>query len=100
MDISCPGVYEKRKSAQSGLMTGRILMRRLGNPGEPAHMSEDYFYAVKRPLDAIPTGTQMRTANFVGFAPLVRKLGGDPRWILEQHGLDPLSIRDPDSYID
>jgi len=63
-------------------------------------MSENYFYAVKRPLDAIPTGTQMRTANFVGFATLVRKLGGDPRRILEQHGLDPLSIRDPDSYID
>jgi AraC-like DNA-binding protein len=63
-------------------------------------MSENFFYTVKSPLDAIPTERQMRTANFVGFPALVRKLGGDPRRILEHHGLDPQSIRDPDSYID
>ena len=63
-------------------------------------MSENFFYTVESPLDAIPTEKQMRTANFVGFPALVRKLGGDPRRILEHHGVDPQSIRDPDSYID
>jgi AraC-like DNA-binding protein len=63
-------------------------------------MNETYFYAVKCPLDTIPTGKQMRTANFVGLATLVRKLGGDPRRILEVHGVAPHAIRDPDSYID
>jgi AraC-like DNA-binding protein len=63
-------------------------------------MNENFFYTVKSPLDAIPTEKQMRTANFVGLPALVRKLGGDPRRILEHHGVSPQSIRDPDSYID
>lgn len=63
-------------------------------------MSENFFYTVKNPLDAIPTGKQMRTANFYGFPGLVRRLGGDPRRILEHHGVHPHSIRDPDSYIE
>jgi len=63
-------------------------------------MSENFFYTVKSPLDAIPTAKQMRTANFYGFPQLVRKMGGDPRRILEHHGVHPQSIRDPDSYIE
>jgi AraC-like DNA-binding protein len=41
----------------------------------------------------------MRTANFSGFPTFVRNLGGDPRSILERHGLDPHAIRDPDSHM-
>jgi len=42
----------------------------------------------------------MRAANFEGFSDLVRNLGGDPWWILEQHGVDPRAIYDSDYYID
>ena len=63
-------------------------------------MSENFFYTVQSPLDAIPTARQMRTANFAGFPALVRRLGGDPARILEHHGVHPQSIRNPDSYID
>jgi AraC-like DNA-binding protein len=63
-------------------------------------MSATSFYSLEGPLDTIPTARQMRTANFSGFAGLVRNLGGDPRRILEHHGMDPQAVRDPDSYID
>lgn len=62
-------------------------------------MSENFFYTLDGPLDAIPAERQMRTANFAGFQTLVRNLGGDPRKILEHHGIDPHAIRDPDSYM-
>ena len=63
-------------------------------------MRENYFYTLEGPLDASPAEQQMRTANFSGFPGLVRTLGGDPRRILEHHGMDPRSIRDPDAYVD
>ena len=63
-------------------------------------MSATSFYSLEGPIDTIPTQRQMRTANFSGFAGFVRNLGGDPRRILEHHGMDPQAIRDPDSYID
>lgn len=63
-------------------------------------MSDHYFYSLEGPLDSMPVERQMRTANLSGFAGLVRGLGTDPRRILEHHGIDPLAIRDPDSYLD
>lgn len=63
-------------------------------------MSATAFYSLEGPLDTIPTERQMRTANLSGFAGMVRNLGGDPRRILEHHGMDPQVVRDPDSYID
>ena len=63
-------------------------------------MGESAFYSLEGPLDSLPAGGQMRTANLSGFSDLVRNLGADPRWILEHHGIDPRVIRDPDSYID
>ena len=63
-------------------------------------MAESCFYSLEGPLDATPSERQMRAANFGGFADLVRSLGGDPRGILERHGMDPRTIRDPDHYID
>lgn len=63
-------------------------------------MSASSFYSLDGPLDTIPTQRQMRTANLSGFAGFVRNLGGDPRRILEHHGMDPQAIRDPDFYMD
>jgi len=63
-------------------------------------MSASSFYSLDGPIDTIPAERQMRTANFSGFPGFVRNLGGDPRRILEHHGMDPQAIRDPDSYID
>jgi AraC-like DNA-binding protein len=62
-------------------------------------MNEQFFYTLAGPLDASPADRQMRSANFSGFPTFVRTLGGDPRGILERHGVDPLAIRDPDSYM-
>ena len=63
-------------------------------------MDGSSFYSVAGPLDAIPAERQMRAANFDGFPDLVRHLGGDPRRILERHGMDPRTIVDPDYHID
>lgn len=63
-------------------------------------MSEHCFYGLDGPLEAGPKDRQMRTANFSGFAALIRRLGGDPRRILEHHGIQPQTIQDPDAYID
>lgn len=63
-------------------------------------MGETHFFTLEGPLDSIPVERQMRTANLNGFAELVRALGADPRRILEQHGIDPRIVHDPDAYID
>jgi AraC-like DNA-binding protein len=63
-------------------------------------MRETGFYTLDGPLDATLSGRQMRAANFGGFPDLVRNLGGEPRGILERHGMDAGAIRDPDHYID
>jgi AraC-like DNA-binding protein len=62
-------------------------------------MSGNFFFALEGPLDSTPAERQMRTANFGGFPDFVRNRGSDPRRILERHGIDPRTIRDPDSYI-
>lgn len=63
-------------------------------------MGADYFYCLDGPLDAMPTGRQMRIANLNGFPTLARSRGIDPSAILERHDIDPRLIHDPDHYID
>lgn len=63
-------------------------------------MNDTSFFSLLGPLDAIPGEGQMRAANFSGFPDLVRNLGGDPRRILEHHGIDPRAICDADHYVD
>lgn len=63
-------------------------------------MSDQYFYSLEGPLDAMPVERQMRTANLSGFVDLVRGMGADPAAILDRHGLALQTIRDPDAYID
>ena len=63
-------------------------------------MGENHFFSLEGPLDSMPVERQMRTANLSGFTDLVRTLGADPRQILEQHGIDPRIIHDPDAFID
>ncbi|WP_348675285.1 AraC family transcriptional regulator ligand-binding domain-containing protein [uncultured Abyssibacter sp.] len=63
-------------------------------------MGNQPFYSLDGPFDSMPTERQMRTANFRGFPELVRKLGADPRRILDRHGIDPRALRDPEQYID
>ncbi len=63
-------------------------------------MRDSAFYSLPGPLDAIPAEGQMRAANFKGFPELVRNLGGNPRWILERHGIDSRAICDSDYYVD
>jgi AraC-like DNA-binding protein len=63
-------------------------------------MSDSIFYSLDGPLDSMPAARQVRTANLSGFLDLVRQLGADPRQILENHGIDPRVVRDPDSFIE
>ncbi len=62
-------------------------------------MPEHLFYSLEGPLDALPAERQTRAANLAGFPDFVRNLGGDPFRVLERHGMDPRTIRDPDHYI-
>ena len=63
-------------------------------------MRDGSFFSLEGPLDSMPVDRQLRAANLAGFTDLVRQLGGDPRSILEQHGIDLRAMRDPDAYID
>lgn len=63
-------------------------------------MSDNYFFSLDGPLELMPTERQMRIANLGAFPLLARNLGADPRSLLERHDIDPLTIRDPDHYID
>jgi AraC-like DNA-binding protein len=62
--------------------------------------STGFFYSLEGPLDALPGERQMRAANLSGFSTLARRMGGDPWKLLERHGIDPRTIRDPDYFID
>ena len=62
-------------------------------------MENSYFYSLDGPLEAMPTESQMRSANLNAFSGLVRSLGGDPRALLERFHIDPRLLRDPDQYI-
>ena len=62
-------------------------------------MSE-LFYSLEGPLDALPGDRQTRAANLSGFPEIARRLGGDPWRILERHGIDPRTAKDPESFIE
>ncbi|CAN7328571.1 AraC family transcriptional regulator ligand-binding domain-containing protein [Phenylobacterium sp. LjRoot219] len=61
-------------------------------------MSE-HFFSLEGPLDALPGDRQTRAANLSGFPELARRMGGDPWRILERHGIDPRTAKDPESFI-
>lgn len=63
-------------------------------------MNDQYFYGLEGPLEAGPSDRQMRSANFTGFSPLIRRLGGDPRRILDHLGIHPHTIQDPNAFVD
>ncbi|MGL4566731.1 MAG: AraC family transcriptional regulator ligand-binding domain-containing protein, partial [Halioglobus sp.] len=63
-------------------------------------MHNNDFYSLEGPLDSMPAGHQMRSANLAGFSALIRSMGADPMPLLERHGIDPLVIRDPDHFVD
>lgn len=52
------------------------------------------------PLEPAPAERQVRAANLAGFAGLVRRFGGDPRAILQEHGIQPLAAACADNHID
>jgi AraC-like DNA-binding protein len=86
----------------SGIRTlPRSAERSPGLPreGETA-MSDAYFFSLEGPLDSMPVERQIRAGHLTGFGELVRKLGADPRGILERNAIDPRAMRDPDSYVD
>lgn len=56
----------------------------------------ELFFSLDGPLDALPADLQTRAANLLGFPGFARQLGVDPRRILEHHGVDPLTVGDPD----
>jgi AraC-like DNA-binding protein len=58
------------------------------------------FFSLEGPLEPGPIERQMRAANISGFRALVQQYGGDPRRILERHGIEPAAMSDPDQYID
>jgi AraC-like DNA-binding protein len=62
--------------------------------------SGERFFSLDGPLDATPGERQMRAANLAGFAELARRSGGDPLRLLERHGLDARTVRDPEIFID
>jgi AraC-like DNA-binding protein len=63
-------------------------------------MSEDLFFSLQGPLDAIPSTGQVRAGIIAGLGDYVRALNGDPRRIMERHGLDPSALQDRDVHID
>lgn len=61
---------------------------------------DNQFFALDGPLDALPSGHQLRTANLSGFADMVLELGGDPLRILRENGLDPALLSSPDNHFE
>jgi hypothetical protein len=51
-------------------------------------------------LDAVPRQGQLQAGYLRGLKTVVRRLGGDPRTVLERHDIDPLAFDGPDYHID
>ncbi|MCX7864753.1 MAG: AraC family transcriptional regulator [Novosphingobium sp.] len=62
-------------------------------------MPQQGFFTLDGPLELLPGDGQCRAANFTGLAGVARKLGSDPRGIVERHGMDARVLSDPDSLI-
>jgi AraC-like DNA-binding protein len=51
-------------------------------------------------LDAVPGHGKLHAGYLRGLKGVVRRLGGDPRKVLERHEIDPLAFDDPDHHLD
>lgn len=61
--------------------------------------AQEAFFALPGPIELTPAPGRTRAASFQMFFDLVHQLGGNPRAILERHGLDPARIGDPEHHI-
>jgi AraC-like DNA-binding protein len=51
-------------------------------------------------LDGVPGQGKLQAGYLRGLKSAVRRLGGDPRSVLERHDIDPLAFDDPDHHLD
>jgi AraC-like DNA-binding protein len=51
-------------------------------------------------LEAVPGQGQIQAGYLRGLKRVVRARGGDPRGVLERHGIDPVAFEDPDHHLD
>lgn len=63
-------------------------------------MNDDTFFLhVTDPIELPPGPGFTRAGSFQHFYAYVQKLGGDPRAILLDHGVDPMRIHDPEYHV-
>ena len=63
-------------------------------------MNEGYFFSLEGPLDSMPVRHEIRAGHLTGFGEVVRSLGGDPFRMLDQYGINPRVMHDPDCFLD
>ena len=63
-------------------------------------MASEIFYSIDRPLHLLPEVSQVRTSNLHRFSELVGQLGGNPRKLLEEHGLYSQVTAGTDGFLD
>ena len=57
------------------------------------------FLSFDGPLQSLPIGSQVSSANLRLFPEFVQQLGGMPEQLLERHDINPASVGDSDSFI-
>jgi AraC-like DNA-binding protein len=67
---------------------------------EALELGNTFILSVDGALDAVPGQGQIQAGYLRGLKSVVRRLGGDPRSLLERHGVDPVAFDDPDHHLD
>jgi AraC-like DNA-binding protein len=67
---------------------------------ETLELGNTFILSVDGALDALPGQGQIQAGYLRGLKTVVRRLGGDPRSVLERHDIDPAAFEDPDHHID
>lgn len=66
---------------------------------EAGMTTPDGLFDVPGPIEVTPGPGRTRAASFQKFFGYVQQLGGDPRAILERHGIDPMRVNDPEHHV-
>lgn len=68
--------------------------------GTALGLENTFVLSVDGALDGVPGQGKIQAGYLRGFKRAVARLGGDPRAVLERHGIDPLAFDNPDHHLD
>jgi len=76
------------------------FLKRRRRGGTALGLENTFVLSVDGALEGVPGQGKIQAGYLRGLTSAVRKLGGDPRRLLERHEIDPLAFDNPDFHLD